>query len=209
MVNELIRLPEADVTVRSQGIRPTCLAFALSDLNYQLANSHLSPEYLYRAAALSLQNWQPHDGMTWDSAIAAAQAGQPLEASFPYQADEPPLPIPALPQQLPLHGNTIGLQQNRFDDIVLRLQRNTPTGLALRLTYEFYSPKNGIVSFSDHVVPGMLHAVVVVGYGATPDSKQWLLIRNSWGAPWGDGAGRAWICESYVLTHSMFAFGVF
>lgn len=208
MVNELIRLQEADVTVRPQGLRPTCLAFALSDLNYQLAKDHLSPEYLYRAAALSHQGWQPNDGMTWDSAMAAAKSGQPLEVSFPYQKDEPSLPIPVLPQKLPLHGHTVSLQKNRFDEIVVRLRRDTPTGLALRLTLEFYAPQNGMVLFSDQALPGMLHAVVVVGYGATPDNKQWLLIRNSWGAPWGDGAGRAWICESYVSAHSTFAFGV-
>lgn len=207
-MNELIRLPEADITVRAQGLRPTCLAFALSDLNYQLISDHLSPEYLYRAAALISHSWKPNDGMTWDSAMAVLKSGQPLEENFPYQATEPPLPIPALPNTFALHGNSISLQNNRFDDIVNRLQRQTPTGLALRLTQEFYSPQNGKVLFSNRVLPGMLHAVVVVGYGATSDNKQWLFIRNSWGAPWGDGNGRAWICESYVAAHSTFAFGV-
>ncbi|WP_307389017.1 C1 family peptidase [Pseudomonas cedrina] len=207
-MNELIRLPEADITVRAQGLRPTCLAFALSDLNYQLASDHLSPEYLYRAAALASLGWQPNDGMTWESAVAAVKTGQPLEEKFPYQSTEPPVPIPALPRSLALHRNAISLQSNKFDEIVIRLQRQIPTGLALRLTQEFYSPQNGQVLFSDRVIPGMLHAVVVIGHGTTPDSKQWLFIRNSWGSPWGDGNGRAWICESYVAAHSTFAFGV-
>jgi C1A family cysteine protease len=46
------------------------------------------------------------------------------------------------------------------------------------------------------------HAVVAVGHGTTSDQTA-ILIRNSWGAEWGEG-GHAWLTEKF-LSPRLFA----
>jgi C1A family cysteine protease len=50
--------------------------------------------------------------------------------------------------------------------------------------------------------PARRHAVVAVGHG-TVDRQKALLVRNGWGARWGD-AGYAWLTEQF-LRPRMFA----
>ncbi len=50
------------VKARNQGNRPTCLAFAVTDINRRFAPEDLGPEYFYQATVLRIAGWQLGDG---------------------------------------------------------------------------------------------------------------------------------------------------
>lgn len=195
-------------STRPQGRRPTCLAFALSDLNRPGAPADLSPEFLYRAAAILSPDWAPGGGITFDAMREASRAGQPEEAAFPYCPEEPSLPIPCLPSGLRHYGQLLQYVSADPTDIACFITAGQPIGLGLRLTPEFFKPEGGLVSFSDQVVAGLLHAVVAIGVGHEESSSApWFYVRNSWGPQWGIN-GHAWISGTYVSGHAECAFGV-
>jgi len=193
---------------RPQGRRPTCLAFALSDLNRPKSPADLSPEYLYRAAAIMTPGWGPGGGITFDAMREASRIGQPEEAAFPYCSEEPSLPIPDLPSGLQHYGDLLQCVSADPTDIACFISAGQPIGLGLRVTPEFFKPEGGLVAFGDQVMPGLLHAVVAIGVGHEEgNSAPWFYVRNSWGPQWGVD-GHAWISGAYVSAHAECAFGV-
>lgn len=193
---------------RPQGRRPTCLAFALSDLNRLGAPADLSPEFLYRAAAILSPAWSPGGGVTFDAMQEASRAGQPEEAAFPYCREEPSLPIPDLPSGLQHYGQFLERVSADPTDIACFIGSGRPVGLGLRVTPEFFKPEGNLVPFGDQVILGLLHAVVAIGVGHEDGSSApWFYVRNSWGPQWGID-GHAWISGAYVSAHAECAFGV-
>lgn len=208
MITVVCLTDSAPVSARNQGNRPTCLAFAVTDLNRRFSEDELGPEYFYRATIQRIPGWKPGDGVQADAAAEASQAGHALEAHFPYQVDEPVVPLQALPDALDLFGKPVRFFDPDIGQLIDSVHRGVPLGLALRLTYEFYSPAEGIIPFSQSLLPGaMQHAVVVVGLGHDPHGGIWFLIRNSWGVQWGQN-GHARIPVDYIAAHATCAFGV-
>jgi C1A family cysteine protease len=73
--------------------------------------------------------------------------------------------------------------------------------LVLRLTESWFAVNaDGLVPAPTHNdrFAGR-HAVVAAGYDA---ARQRVLVRNSWGAGWGDG-GYAWLPHDYVETYGL------
>lgn len=200
--NEVI-LNQANWPARDQGLRPTCVAFALSELNLAAAKGvqALSPEYLYQGAALRTPTWIPHAGVPLGAALAAAIEGQPPEPSYPYQPGEPSCPVPPLPKGLTRYSTSIQLSTPDTSKIVEELRRNRPMGLGLRLTNSFYTPAYGIVADEAVSLKNVMHAVAIVGLGWI-DSDPYFLVRNSWGEDWGL-AGNAWLSANYIKSHSI------
>lgn len=197
--------------VRDQGDRPTCLAFAMSDLSkFHAGCEVLSAEYLYRGAALQTIGWQPGDGTYLSQAIAvAAGVGLPHESAFPYELEEPVLPIPVLPAGSPethFKATFAKLGLLPAHEIAVRLAAGKPVGMIIKLTEDFFKATGGVVPFSPLVIPDERHAVIAVPAGEAP-KPGFTRIRNSWGASWGD-AGHAWLHDDYVNTHTVAMFGV-
>jgi hypothetical protein len=200
--------------IRNQGKRPTCVAFAMSDLSRYYSNSSvLSAEYLYQSAANLTPGWKPGDGTYISHAVAAtATPGLPDDAFFPYQPGEPLLPL----QKLPVPTPPALLYSSTFADgpisgaayVKAQLAAGHPVGLVIKLTTDFYKPNAGIVAYSPMVVPKQRHAIVATGYGThNVSSEPYILIRNSWGTAWGD-KGYAWIHETYIDSHTVNAFRI-
>ena len=78
--------------VRDQGPRPTCLAFAASDVHAALRGgpwAQLSCEYLFYHAQRR-GNKKPHEGALLPAVLEAVRHdGQPHEAGWPYLAAVP------------------------------------------------------------------------------------------------------------------------
>lgn len=208
MIKEEIVLGQAGRPARDQGLRPTCIAFALTEVELVAAPGieALSPEYLYQSAALQTPGWLPNAGVPLATALAAATAGQPAEADHPYRDAEPTLPIPPLPIALPLYGTQVQYYPTDIAHIVQTLRSGIPIGLGLELTESFCNPVNGIVAFEVDVLPGERHAVTAVGLGWN-HADPYFLVRNSWGAGWGL-QGNAWLPATYVQSHAICIFGV-
>lgn len=199
---------DCPVGARNQGNRPTCLAFAVIDLNRRFTDNDIGPEYFYRATIHRIPGWMPGDGIQAAAAAEASQAGHAREAHFPYQDVEPVVPLEPLPEALELVGHPIRFFNADVGDLIASMRSGEPVGLGLRLTHEFYSPVEGVIPFSHSLLPGaMQHAVVAVGLGHDAQGKPWFLIRNSWGEEWGQ-RGHAWIPAAYIAAHATCAFGV-
>ncbi len=211
-IDVAIDLRESHGATRCQGSRPTCLAFALSDLT---GHGHqrpalLSPEFLYREAAGRMSGWRPGDGLDVHVALhVAAAPGQALDAHCPYEPSEPSVPLVPNAHCTPMFRGTYAARRPEIDYIAQTLSVGRSLGLVVNLTPEFFQvdPATALVSYSPNVMPGSSHALVVVGLGAHVHTQELhVLVRNSWGPTWGDN-GHAWLSENYIATHGILAFG--
>jgi hypothetical protein len=198
---------------RDQGSRPTCLAFALSDLGGQAhaLPGEFSPEHLYREVAYKTPGWAPGAGLEIGPAIKVAQSpGHAFEADFPYQAIEPTHPVEPNAPSSAHRITTLMTRVADIGDLMQQLKQGSSVGLVIRLTPEFLQVNKwgAVVPFSTAALAnGMSHAVLVVGYGTCSVSNELhFLIRNSWGPSWGDG-GHAWVSSQYVSHHAICSFG--
>lgn len=207
-IKEEVILAQAKFPARDQGLRPTCIAFALAELNLGAATGVevLSPEYAYQGAACLIPAWVPGAGVPLDAALRATSSGQPVESDFPYQAVEPIAPVPAPPTTLNLHGGSVVMLHLDIEVMCGMLRQRRPVGIGLRLTESFYMPADGLVTFeAAALMPVVLHAVAIVGLGWKDDEAHFL-IRNSWGHGWGRD-GLAWVSGTYIREHALCAFG--
>ena len=186
---------------RDQGVRPTCLVFAASDLN-AAANGvgHLSAEFLCHHAAQLAHDWKPERGFQMDEVlVAVASPGQPLEDSFPYQPNAPETPLSVPAGNFELHtSQSVRSPDMQCDEIVTRALSRQAVGIVIQMARSVYSPQAGVIDFNPLVIPDQYHALVVVGVGRhSVTGERYLLLRNSWGTFWG-ADGLAWMSMSHL-----------
>jgi len=189
---------------RDQGIRPTCLAFALSDAHAAERPPHarLSVDFLYYHALRRMRPLHGDNGVDLSEALAALdQDGQPLETVWPYVAalpkDRTNWRPPSTAAIFCAKGTAIG---STVEAVCGALDRNQSAVLVFLPTEAFYyADRAGIMPVTKHdpALP-QLHAVVAVGYGHHAGSRS-LLVRNSWGSGWGM-QGHAWLPEEYLAS---------
>ena len=182
--------------VRDQGPRPTCLSHALT-----LAHEHsrqdatpLSPEYLHFFAT----NNVPRRGSTFPAARTALKnVGQPKEEHCPYFPGDPPAAwIP--PSGLSVYRRSSSMRSSTASSIEHLLREGVLPVLGLTLSATFFTPSHPWVISADGGPRGR-HAVLCAGAGDYLGGRV-VLVRNSWGAGWGDG-GHAWLDESFLAEH--------
>ncbi len=192
-------------SVRDQGERPTCLAFAVTSA-HELARSSrvdepddLSEEALYWGCKTVDGQWQPGTSFL-SAATALAKWGQPTEDVWPYDQDRDDSMAYAPPSGVePGDGWFRGeLTSVELDLDVLRrfLAEGRVVVIGILLTSGFFDPDDGEIpepEVDESLWGG--HAVVVAGFADPGDSDQ-LIIQNSWGSDWGDG-GYAFLPYSY------------
>jgi hypothetical protein len=190
--------------VRDQGQRPTCLAFAASDLHAALRGSWapLSCEYVFFHAQRRAKR-KPMEGATLASILEALKDdGQPHEAGWAY--------LPQLPADLtewqppvgvtPLFRRAGEAGKDTVDAILDELAQSRPVLTLLRLSRSFdWVKADGVVDSGPGEQPEYLrrHAVIAVGHGEIKGQRA-VLVRNSWGEGWGDG-GYGWLTEKFLL----------
>jgi papain like protease len=182
------------LAVRDQGARPTCLAHAATAAHEHTrgAVAHLSPEYLHFFARGS------STGSSMDDVAEALKVeGQSEEVDCPYLPQDPPA------GWKPPAGLTVFRRGSEPKNATAAAVESwiracvTPV-LGLSLPESFYNPTAPWVISPTGSVRG-LHAVVAVGLGRHQGDRVFL-IRNSWGADWGDG-GYAWLSNAFFARH--------
>ncbi|PDT35657.1 peptidase C1 [Rhizobium sp. M10] len=186
--------------VRDQGIRPTCLAFAVSDCHAALRNGWdpLSAEFTFYHAQRRAGLPPTQGALLLRILEAVRDDGQPPETSWPY--------LPDLPTDLD-HWGPPAVQTKyfrnfergpgSFDEIVSNLLAGSPTVVVLCIGEAFFNPvEEGVIEGFPGEKDVIRHAVVVVGAGNVGNERA-LLVRNSWGPLWGVN-GHAWVTENYI-----------
>lgn len=182
--------------VRDQGLRPTCLAIASSDVHmvaHDMFDS-LSAEGLHFFAR-QYSALQGVDAITVDEAkMAIRNDGQPLESDWPYE------PIVASKHAVSCSKYWCGSLESKggYDSmkILQELDNNRPVLLVVRVSAAFDNLDTPWV-IESHKPGFALHALVAVGYGEDESGALLVKIRNSWGEGWGE-QGHAWLTESYL-----------
>jgi hypothetical protein len=187
---------------RDQGARPTCLAFAASDVHAALRDpwAPLSCEFAFYHAQRRAGR-SPTSGARLTEMLAALKEdGQPLEADWPYLASLPGDPNDyGPPEKVAVFRRNGEPRPVSLDEIVARLDAGSPTVILMMLSDAFYMPDAlGVVRAAPGEGPDPMrrHAVIAVGHG-TVDGARAVLVRNSWGADWGVN-GHAWLPETFI-----------
>ncbi len=190
-------------TVRDQGARPTCLAFAASDAHAGLRDgwAPLSCEFAFYQAQRRAGR-PPTKGALLSAMLDALHHdGQPEEAGWPYLAVVPDdhalwKPPGSVGIRYGRNGSTGGLDIVR---VIAALDRRQPVMMLTMLSHSFFLPTSeGVVdpANDEQPEPSQRHAVIAVGYGKV-DGRTAILVRNSWGASWGT-EGHAWLTERFL-----------
>lgn len=198
--------------VRDQKQRPTCLAFATSDLHAALRGSWspLSCEYLFYYAQKRAARF-PDQGATLPATLQALRHdGQPGEAGWAY--------FEHLPADLTLWKPPSGLagvfrrgseiDYDTLGVIEAQLAQGRPVLTLLTISDSFYRPNTaGVIDQLTNEPPdsSRRHAVVAVGHGSI-NGKRAIMVRNSWGEQWALG-GYGWLTERY-LAPRMFSLAI-
>lgn len=192
--------------IRDQGERPTCVAFAASDLHSFVRSDRqpLSVEYAYYYAIQRSLNPNPHSGVTLDAIRTAIECdGQPVEQEWPY--------LPALPSDLSKWkpSDLIRTVYRRTSvsvrpwDVAGLIRQGRAPLLVIAITSGFFRPNSSSTVSELPTDPAVgTHAVLGIGLGRS-NGEQLVLIRNSWGVGWGE-KGTAWLSAEY-LQRRLFA----
>jgi Papain family cysteine protease len=209
MINIAIDISKGLGPIRDQGARPTCLAFAGSDLHsYAHKCVHLSVDYLSHHTALAMSGiWQPGMGFSVDHLLQAVnKPGQPEESIYPYHPTDQNRPLMAPPVASGLRKMAARHPVLGLSDIAPNIQQGHPVGVVIAVTPSLQKPINGVVEYQTGVIADQYHALSVVGLGKSDhDGHPHYLVRNSWGPSWGKG-GHAWIPERHLSRHTVRAF---
>ncbi len=196
--------------IKDQGARGTCLAFAVTAAHEvaRLVNTStiedLSEEALYWCCKQVDDNTL--SGTTFYSAATALRKwGQPPEEIWPYDdnRDETSPTYVSPPGALdPQFCHIASLDKTEVDveSIKSHLASGDAVALGILLAETFFTPVDGHIAMPQ---PGadLLggHAILIVGYidsHAGVDSA-YFIVRNSWGADWGDN-GYGYLPLEYI-----------
>jgi len=200
--------------VGDQGIRPTCVAFALTachEFVYELSPKELSKDSLHWKCVS--RDGSANNGVSVNTAILALnKEGQHLEKDWPYipyldeltWASLQPPKLNSKPVFKVARG--ISMRITDPDALLNALKTRGPVFVILPIWQSFFLPQNGQIPMpeTNREEYRGLHAVSVVGL----TNEGTAVIRNSWGTSWGNfGHGiipfeylRQYASNSYIVV---------
>lgn len=188
---------------RDQGSRPTCCAFACSDLHAAARSpwSALSCEYAYYHG-VQRQGTGNNGGVSLQSMLDVLQYdGQPHEAAWLYSLKptvdlanwHPPSDVGEI-----FRAECADAEPCDISEVCTSIDAGKPVVLIQTISSAFYSTPDadGVIDSSEAIDRTRVHAVVAVAHGLR-DGQKLVLVRNSWGRYWGIN-GYAWLSERYL-----------
>ena len=135
---------------------------------------------------------------TWISTSMRVMKGWGIldESLWPYDGDASHWP-PAEPEGVDLQAKAHRIlayqRASTVEECRILLASNKPVIVAFEIDNSWFKAPNGFISKPDNQPIIGLHAVLLAGYD---DGAQHFIIRNSWGATWGD-AGYGYLPYNY------------
>jgi len=202
-------------TVRDQGDRPTCVAFALTafheywvDISQAGATSvsiDLSEEFLHFHSK-SRDGLPPSSGTTVEAASSSLGIeGQCLEKLHPYRDGASPIAVPDVTALKDGKKRLLGtLAKHKFGPRALQtaFDQRVPVIAVIELFRSSYrpGPKGSLPKPTQGDVRLGRHAILLVGIEESQPLEA--VFKNSWGTGWGDrGFGR--ISSEYLEDHCL------
>jgi C1A family cysteine protease len=191
--------------IRNQGKRPTCIAFATSDLHAAARAATFTPlsvEYLYYHACRRSPQFAPQNGVTLTNALETVELdGQPEEVAWPY--------LTTLPADLNNYAIPPGITSifrraaehlsPTYDTVESELRAGRPAMVIFKSSVALHHAKPDepivpIIGDSDTA----RHAVLAVGVGKSAGVRC-MKVKNSWGTGWA-AQGYGWMSENYFAA---------
>ena len=181
--------------VGDQGMRLTCLAWALSTAHHHIATLEEFPsvEYLHWASGI-----HPSGRGRIPAAVEAVSVyGQPADSQWPYRQDldeSDPAYSPPPEASGPFARASVRRCSTRIDQLEHELLDGSCPVVGLRVTDKFLRASGGLITVDGPGTDG--HAVVITGLAdyVGPDDlpgvaigSRLVCVRNSWGPTWGVG----------------------
>lgn len=190
--------------VRQQGDRPTCVAFAVS-----AAHEWRAADSAIRSAEDAL--WAAHQvneipGLEATTVAWALQGmkdhGHAIEAAWPYGQPRWSTGRPEAATNADNRRRLTAWSEITpltFETVERELRIERPVVLTLRVVLSAWHYGGGVVDAGPgETTPGN-HAVLAVG---TVDAGRQVIVKNSWGADWGD-QGYGYVTERYLNSYAL------
>lgn len=209
----MIDLEAEQTTVRQQGDRPTCVAFAVSGAHEWMGtgDEQRSPEDAMWAAHQAMPAYLVGEETSVRYALEGLEAhGHASEAAWPYGSPvwRDGRPDAALDEA----NRTFCPEWQRLGDATIptirgELVSERAVVLTVGVVREAWLAGGGLIDApAGRKTPGN-HAVLVVGASEAGEEAQALKIKNSWGPRWGLG-GYGLISERYLDAYGICAHAI-
>lgn len=197
--------------VSYQGSLGSCVANSVGDLIeivLGLENPanvvQISRLHLYWNARSYTHDTDKDEGTYIRNAIDSLRTlGVCRESTWPYDVSkvfaQPPLSAykESLDNKIEAYYRIVGMNQSRVDGVEAAIRANHPVTIATAVDNAFIGYRGGGKVWSPPTSWAGFHAMIVVGVRLSKTGRREFLLRNSWGAGWGDN-GYCWVDEDYV-----------
>lgn len=117
----------------------------------------------------------------------AHAGGISTEASYPYYAEDRTCTVDSSTFALGVTGGSVNITEGDEGSLKTSLYEHGPVSIAFEVVGDFRDYSSGVYTSTEckNSTSDVNHAVLAVGYG-TLDGVDYWLVKNSWGADWGD-----------------------
>jgi len=197
--------------VSFQGSLGSCVANSVGDLIEIVIGLEdpanvvqISRLHLYWNARSYTRDTDKDEGTYIRNAIDSLRTlGVCRESTWPYDTSkvfaQPPLEAykESLDNKIQAYYRIAGMNQSRIDGVEAAVRANHPVTIATAVDNSFLAYRGGGKVWHAPSSWMGFHAMIVVGVRVSSSGRREFLLRNSWGAGWGDN-GHVWVDEDYV-----------
>lgn len=107
--------------------------------------------------------------------------------AYPYEAKDKNCTVKPETFALQVVGGSVNITEGDEDSLRAAVFQHGPVSIAFQVVPDFRGYISGVYSSTDckNSSTDVNHAVVAVGFGVEDGVDYWL-VKNSWGASWGD-----------------------
>ena len=215
-----------NVSVKDQGRRPTCSAFAGATaieilLRQNKSSIEVSEQYIYWSSKPYCQTAPCSKKGSWisyayDNSIKARSLNIPTSSACPYLKESKPGNETQIPLASGCRTGSVKVESykkiNSSTELLNSLNQDNPVVIGVKLSPNFYT-STGIITYQDSLVSGKMdehasgHALLLIGHMKLPtkmssEGKVCYLAVNSWTTGWGAG-GYGCITEKWLTKYKV------